>query len=216
MLAGIIVLLALWGAGCVELEQVMVIRADGGGAITLHYLIDSQLLAAQASAQKAVEGMQTGEVPADKTAEQLKWILNEEKARAYFSDDNIRLQRYSSVMNSGKQSVTIECTMDNVSKALTTGKFGTFSLIKTEAGPYRLHADLPQGGEVSDPAKLERLRALTKGLKLQFAVQVPGKILTAPGAEIAGRTARWTFNPAQNDACLKTPPAIDLTYIENL
>ena len=192
----------------------MIIRGDGGGAITLRYLVDEQLVAAQASAQKAITGMQTGEIPADKTAEQLNWILNEERARAYFPDDNIRLQRYSSVLRAGKQSVTIECTMDSVSKALASGKFGAFSLVKTESGPYRLHADLPLGGEVSDPVKLERLRALTKGLKLQFIVQVPGKILTAPGAEIAARTARWTFNPAQNDACLKTPPAIDLTYSE--
>ena len=207
-------LLAALATGCVEFEQGMVIRADGGGAITLHYLIDEQLLAAQTSAQKAVEGMQTGEIPADKSAAQLNWILNEEKARAYFPDDNIRLQRYSSVMRSGRQSVTIECTMDNVSKALATGKFGNFSLVKTEKGPYHLHADLPQGGEVTDPARLERLRALTAGLKLQFTVQVPGKILTAPGAEIAARTARWTFNPAQHETCLKTPPAIDLTYSE--
>ena len=59
-------LLVCLAAGCVEVEQVMIIRGDGGGAITLRYLVDEQLVAAQASAQKAITGMQTGEIPADK------------------------------------------------------------------------------------------------------------------------------------------------------
>ena len=203
----------LLAAGCIEFEQIMVIRGDGGGAITLHYTVDEQLLAAQADAQRAVEAAQTG-AKVTSPLEQLNWIFNEEKARAWFSDDGIRVQRYVTGTRNGNRSVTVDCTVESFPKALATGKFGALTLVKTENGPFRLHADLPQGAPVTDPARIERLKALTKGMKLQFIVQAPGRILTAPGAETAGRTVRWTFDPAKDDSCLKNPPAIDLTYDE--
>ncbi len=211
-LATAVAALAL-AAGCVEFEEAFVIRADGGGAVTLHYSVDEQLLAAQADAQRVAEGAQAG-AKVTSPAEQLNWILNEERARAWFTEEGVRLQRYTAASRNGRRTVTIECTVENFPKALASGKFGAFSIVKTEKGPFRLHADLPQGAPVTDPAQLERLKALTKGMRLQFSVQAPGKILTAPGAEVAGRTARWVFDPAKNDACLKNPPAIDLTYDE--
>ena len=199
-------------AGCVEFDQTIVIDKSGSAVISLSYTFDETLMATFASAQRVLEGWQTGQPVA--AQDPLFWLTNEELAKSYFSGNGITLQKYRNQVNQGRRLVHVVCNATDIRKALATGKFGRFAIVRNEYGNYLFSADLGAAGEGAElpEEQVKRLRTLCRGLKLGLAVQTPTNILATSGEKAADNVVLWRFDLERDDTFLRKLPPIRVVF----
>lgn len=209
----VVALLGLTG-GCLEFEQQFLILPDGSAEITLNYSLEEARLANLATGQAAIEELQGAKLPTGEPAN-LNWMFNEEAVRRFFTGEGIKLERYITYTRNDRKVVQAACTVKNLRKTLSSGKFGDFTLKKNPAGNWVFHMDLPvaENGATPDDARIRELKTLCRGMKLKLAVETPSELLASSGnPKVDGHQAVWLFEPARDDTFLRQPPAVEVIF----
>ena len=199
-------------SGCVHLEQTIQIKPNGAARFTYHYSVAEDTLETIAAGHRTIEGWQGGQPGPGLT--DLNWLFNAAAAERHFAGHGIKLKRHRTYTKGGRRHVELALSATDVGRALDSGKFGEFSLTRTETGEFRFHAHLvaePEPQELT-PEQLNRLRALCDDLWLSFSVEVPTRILETTATRVDGKRATWVFDPAQSADFLVQTPVIGLSF----
>lgn len=208
-----LLLAGLFAAGCLTVEETIVLDKDGSGAVVLQYAAEEALLPAMGGAQDVIQEWQ--ESLFSRNTPPRNWMFNETLVRDTFRKDGVTVKEYVSSVAGGRRTVRVVCAAPDMQKALAGGMFGDFTYIKTEQGEFRLRINMPvppPDAVPPDDATVARIKAATKGLKIVFAVQTPSKILEAAGAEVTGNVARWTFDAERDDSFLRASPRVEVRF----
>jgi hypothetical protein len=206
-------MLLLCVSGCVEMEQRIVLRADGSAEFGFHYSIPMDSYAILQESQAIIQDWQ--DQGAGNAMQDLNWIFNEKLARKYFSSEDIRLKHYWITEKEGRRHVRLICEVRNLRRALRTGKLGDFRLVKTEEGNYRFSAELVRTQLMnvdSSQEDAELLREITRGMVIQLYVQTPSRILETSGAQLDGRRVVWRFDADEDWWFLFESPKVFVTF----
>ena len=209
---GIGVLLAVLASGCVHLEQRVEIESDGTARVFYHYSVAEDAFETLQTAQRVVEHWQGRPPPASDG--QLNWFFSRDQAASHFSGNGLRLASFRDYTKVGRKHVELSVVAEDIFKALSSGKFGLFSLSRTEDGNWRLLADLatdPGPHELTEE-QLTHLRALCDDLWLCLEVTAPTHILESTASEVRGSRAKWVFDPGNDESFLKQTPRIELVF----
>ena len=206
-------LLLLGATGCIEMEQRILLRADGGAEFGFHYSIPMDSYELLQESQAIIQDWQ--DQGAGNAMKDLNWIFNEKLARKYFSGENIRLRHYWITEKEGRRHVRLICEVRNLRRALRTGKLGDFRLVKTKDGNYRFSAELVRTQLMDanlSKEDTELLREITRGMVIQLYVQTPSRILDTSGAQLDGRRVVWRFDADEDWWFLFESPKVFVTF----
>ena len=189
-------MLALLLTGCLELEQKIVVAADGSAVFTYIYDIPNENL-------PVVEGYFAAQTPADNS------FLSEAAVKKFYNrpQDGIELRGYKRTTKNNRTMIQIIILTRNLEKALKTDCFPSIAFTKAaENTPNRLELKFPAPPEDASDEEIAQIAGLCKGLKLSSAIK------NTIGHKRTPRSAIWHFS-ADNAAApiFKTLPPV---YVE--
>ena len=195
-------MLALLLTGCLELEQKIVVAADGSAVFTYIYDIPNENL-------PVIEGYFAAQTPADNS------FLSEAAVKKFYNrpQDGIELRGYKRTTKNNRTMIQIIVLTRNLEKALKTDCFPSIAFTKaSENTPNRLELKFPAPPEDASDEEIAQIAGLCKGLKLSCELQVPSAIKNTIGHKRTPRSAIWHFS-ADNAAApiFKTLPPV---YVE--
>jgi len=205
--------LAVLAAGCMRLDQDIVLNVDGSFDLKMTFAYDEKSWAESAKALGAAISEEDGmgrEVPP-----RLDPLIKEAETRAKLdaakrAGVEVRSFKVAKAAD-GWLSETLEAhckdlaalnaamrAMDKEEEfALTRNADGTFTLV-SKGG----ESQLPFAGELGKEDSAEELKKL-KGFRMVSAVTVPGEITASNAHAREGRTARWAVDAADKDFLAK-------------
>ncbi len=195
----VIIMLALVLTGCFELEQKIVLAADGSAVFTYIYNIPNENL-------PVIEGYFASLTPANNS------FLSEAAVKKFYNrpQDGIELRGYKRTTKNNRTTIQIIILTRNIEKALKTDCFPSIAYSKAaENVPNRLELKFPLPPEDASDQDIAQIAALCKGLKLSCELQVPSAIKNTIGHKRTPRSAVWHFS-ADNAAAqiFKTLPPV--------
>ena len=198
----VIIVIALLLTGCLELEQKIVLAADGSAVFTYIYEIPNENL-------PLIEGYFASLTPANNS------FLSENAVKKFYNrpQDGIELRGYKRTTKNNRTTIQIIILTRNFEKAMKTDCFPSIAYTKaTENTPNRLELKFPPPPEDWTEEEIEQIASLCKGLKLSCELQVPSAIKNTIGHKRTPRSAVWHFS-ADNAAAqiFKTLPPV---YVE--
>ncbi|OGV72080.1 MAG: hypothetical protein A3K19_08315 [Lentisphaerae bacterium RIFOXYB12_FULL_65_16] len=202
----------LLNAGCLYLDQAIVLREDGSCTVTYRYSVPEDAVPNLATAQRVIEQWQ-GRNPGPDSND-LQWCFSRPAVSRHFAGRGLTLKGHRIYEKDGRRYAEITVNADNAWAALESGKFGPFQLSRTAEGDYRLRADIPEdpAAKPPTPEQRDKLRALCEGLSLTLTLETPTKIISTSSTAASGKKATWVFDPRVDDTFLAKTPVIDLTF----
>ena len=195
-------MLALLLTGCLELEQKIVVAADGSAVFTYIYDLPNENL-------PVIEGYFAAQTPADNS------FLSEAAVKKFYNrpQDGIELRGYKRTTKNNRTMIQIIVLTRNLEKALKTDCFPSIAFTKAaENTPNRLELKFPAPPEDASDEEIAQIADLCKGLKLSCELQVPSEIKNTIGHTRTPRSAIWRFSADTAAAPIfKTLPPV---YVE--
>ncbi|MCR4573386.1 MAG: hypothetical protein K5787_06435 [Lentisphaeria bacterium] len=178
--------IAILLAGCLELEQKIVLSSDGSAVFTFIYDIPNENL-------PAVEGFFAAQTPPD------GGFLSESAVKKFYNrpQDGIELRGYRRIKKDNHTIVQVIVLARNMDKAMKTDCFPSVEYTKkTKETPGRLELKLPKLPENASEADLKQVANFCKGLKLTCEFQTPANIekISKFGHQSSSRRAVWHFS----------------------
>lgn len=182
-------------AGCLHLEQEINLNNNNSGKFRIFFSVP------RAMADQFAD---------PENSQHLGWrqLFNIRSGQKLYEEGSgLSVTRYRVFDRDARRHVRIEGRIDNLERALASGKLGTWQL-ESIGGNTRLTAHLQ---ESTDPAGEDARRELWDGLYLSLIVTVPGTIVDTSASEFRNDRARWTFDTGETKDFLRQPPRI---YVE--
>lgn len=150
-------------------------------------------------------------IPKASGARSMNWIFNEKLAEDYYSHENVKMKSYKLTTEGEDKVVHIVCEAKNYKKALTSGLFGEFVVRNgwKETSMQAIYS--PSISKLSDK-DLDAMQTLLKGLKVEFIVNAPDKLLDSTADKQFRSRAVWTFDIDKNPKKLDMLPEIKLAW----
>ncbi len=176
---------------CVEMKQSISVHKSGRGEFSIFLSVP----------QNAYKDLVQNDP-------QLARFFDPQLGSAWFNEaDGIKITKYRvHGLDDDRKYVNIEGMISDVEKALASGKLGAFRLQK-DGKKRRIQLAL-KAPEKSD----DSIRKLAKGVKLELAIEVPGKILKTSASKNRNGTVHWFFNADSDHEFLQSPPEIFVEY----
>jgi hypothetical protein len=193
-------------AGCIRLEQKLLLNGDGTLAVSYHYSVAADSEALLSSGARVIQGWQ-GSNPGGGA-----WFTSEDAVRAHFAAAGVRLQKYRSYMDGGRRHVEMLVFTDTGAKALNAGVFGPLRCDRLPDGRVRLWLELPTVPPKSDGLSADAVAALAQDLYLSLEISVPGEVVRTTAPTRRGSVVRWEFDPAKDTAFLTAPPRLECVF----
>jgi hypothetical protein len=193
-------------AGCIQLEQTLLLNGDGSLAVRYHYSVaaDSEsLLSSGAETIRGWQGQAAG-TPA--------WFTSEAAVRRHFAATGVTLQRYSSTVSGGRRHVDIQLFAEGGVAVLNAGVLGPLRCDRRADGRLRLWAELPRVPAQATGLDAKSLAALCQDLYLRLDLNVPGEIVETTASKRQRSTAGWEFDPGRDASFLHSPPRIECVF----
>lgn len=193
-------------AGCIQLEQKLLLNGDGSMSVSYHYSVAADSEAVLAAGAGIIQGWQGRNPGGD------AWFTSEEAVRQHFAAAGVKLQKYRSYTAAGRRHVELLLFAESGATALNAGVFGPLRCVRLADGRVRLALELPRVPANAEGLSPEAVAALAKDLYLSLEINVPGEIVdtTAP---THGRSAvHWVLDPAKDATFLRTPPLLECTF----
>ena len=203
--AGVAVVLLT--AGCIHLEQTLMLNGDGSLMVRYHYSIAEESSGLMTAGRHVVEQWQ-GKV----TTAKAEWFTSEAAVRRHFAKPGVRLQQFRSFSEGGRRHIEILVFAEDGPGAINRGVFGAFCC---ERGPDKtvlLKAELPNVPEILAEADDQAMEALCDDLYLRLEFKVPGRITTSTAPKSARRSATWEFDPTADTDFLRRMPQISCRF----
>ncbi len=208
VLCGIIIII---GSGCIHVTQSIELFKDSSAAIQLTYKLPRKYQEAFQETHRTLEKWQG--LPVSSAAYVPNTFLSEERARTFFSTENVELLDYSKQTEGESLIVKIRYRTSDFRKTLTKNRFGGFEFsTDAQERTVTMTTDLaPPEMSAVDSASLaedeiEELRSLLGDLRLTLRITTPGEIKETSGQLTARRKAEWQYS-LQKDASFITSPA---------
>jgi hypothetical protein len=195
-------------AGCVKVEQDLIINEDASGSLDLKYSISEtavQQIEAMHKLRKDLDEAAGRVTPppqgTDFSRLLLSPILDEIRGKLKeYEKAGIRIERLDVKSRDARRSVEIKLQFDSLAKVSGTDFFKQFgfSLTKDANGNYLLDrapqvAEAPAGIRFDDPQVVRTLTPLLAGFSVTLGVRTPGKILSSTASIKGPYTAGWRF-----------------------
>ena len=209
------VLLAGVAAGCLEVEDQLLIRADGSGSVMIRTTADSEIERMRMAARGMGDGGQMLYPP-----------LNESEARRFFKGQGFEFNVSQEAGAEGARVSTVRVTFKDINELLKTSYGAAHGLqLVRENGKLTLKAvsglagatsleDLPMDempmGEIVSPEALKKVAQ--RPIKFSFKVALPGAV-SADGAAVEGHSATWTVDGAALNDKAKTAAALEAVMV---
>jgi hypothetical protein len=190
---GAVVLLAAWGAGCLEVKDHLTINPDGSGAIVL----EVPQAGKEVTQMAAMGGMAAMYPP-----------VGEQQIRNMFPRPDFVVETKSGKTADGQPTQIAEVSFKDVNKLLASSYGKAHSLTLAIQGDqmvltartgmqYVGHLDpLPEGGQVPMPIPMDEVKAALAKARCEFKVTLPSAAKAA-GATVDNQTATWTVDRAK-------------------
>lgn len=199
-----VVALAL--AGCIQLEQKLMLNGDGSMAVSYHYSVAADSEALLSSGASIIQGWQGRNPGGD------AWFTGEDAVRQHFKAAGVQVQRYGSYVTGGRRHVELLLFAESGPAALNAGLFGPLRCVRLPDGRVRLSVDLPAVPAKADGLSPESLAALAQDLYLSLEFSVPGAITATTARTHERASVRWEFDPARDASFLRSPPHLECTF----
>ena len=202
--AGILgILLALFGSGCVQIEEIVTVNADGSGRFHIIYGMAEQTLAQldtmRQMARQMDEAQGRGSGVATNESLANPFPFDERTVRALLKPYEARGIAIENVKISSRNKwkyVDLNLTFSSLSALAEVKALREIELsyAKTEEGNHQFGERILGGAEpvdVYDPQTEKNLGSILGGLKISVTVNTPGRILTTNASRHMDRTAYW-------------------------
>jgi len=199
--------------GCLRLEEVLTIRADGSGTLEMEYVIPESTLAQLKAMQRlrkrlaTVEGdRKTVEEPDDEYTRFLLYYGSEdiEKKFKQYEKHGIRLERIKVESRDARRHVELKARFRNITQLQDTAMFPEhgFTLERQSDGNYffRRRPLIGTGEPTPRPSEKE-VRTLTpilRGFYVTVQINTPGRIIRTNAPRRSLYRAEWSFDFAQD------------------
>jgi hypothetical protein len=213
--------LALTAAGCVQVEQVLTLNADGSGSLAVTYAMLKEDIARmeEMSRQALGEGGPLEAADADDPA--AMFDFNEDDIREDFKayeQHGVTLQSVKTEEEAGWKRVHLVVDFKSL-EGLTKTEFisdRTVTLAKEADGTYVFRQtasqpapEMPEGGPEAAAVE-EAMAQMMKGFRAVMEVRTPGNIVDTNAGEVDDRSARWEFDLSKDPKALKKAQQLDL------
>lgn len=192
-----VILLGLALAGCLRVEQEIVLEADNTGQLRLALRLPTAVY------REFLADAQDG------VAEHYAQFLDPDRGSRWFAAvEGLELQRYRVYEQGDMTHLRVVAELTDARAALASGRLGRFRL-EQEGDRRVLRLDWPAGMNDGDA---EARRALMAGAHLELRLEVPGEIVSTSATEKQGRRATWIFDTARQKDVFDAPPEITVVY----
>lgn len=201
-------LLVCLTAGCLEVQDELVIQADGSGTVLIRTTMDSQT-------QMLTSGMAMG-----REGKATYPPTNEQEARNFFAGSSFDIIAAAEDGENGARVQTIRVAFQDINDLMKTGygeahglqvvRDGGKLTVKAVSGMAGATAveDLPADEMPMGPSMAsDELKKSAQRLKVSFKVTLPAAV-TADGAAVEGNSATWTIDRAALGDKAKTAEAL--------
>lgn len=201
------VCLLAW-TGCVQVEQDLVLEADGSGSLRIVYGVKDQDLQRMREVARQMAALDPTLVP-----ESADWLtaFDEQVIRSEWekaAEEGVQLHDVSTRLEGGWRFMTADIRFDSLQQlfncgmikdchiALTRGPNGHYGYLQSISLQQAMKS-LPKGMNM---ATLEPMLAMMlKDFKAEFRVRAPGDIVRTNADQTEGRQAVWRMNGTQAD-----------------
>lgn len=204
-------------AGCIKVEQDLIINEDASGSLDLKYSISEttvQQIEAMHNLRKDLDEAAGRVAPTPQGTDFSRLLLNpildeiRGKLKEY-EKAGISIEKLEVKSRDARRSVEIKLQFDSITKVSGTDFFKQFgfSLTKDANGNYLLDrapqvAEPPAGIRFDDPQVVRTLTPLLGGFSVTLGVRTPGKILSSTAPIKGPYTAGWRFEFDRDPAAL--------------
>jgi hypothetical protein len=203
----LLAVVAMLVPGCIHLEQQIKVYGNGSAVITYEYSVAEETFGTTATGRLAIQRWQGN------TQGGLDWFASEKAVNEFFAGDDFEVQLYRVSRKGGRRHVRVVLLVQDLSKALATGKLGDLRVETTPEGNWRLFDPTPQpAGEKLTTAEVEKLRALCDDLWLRLTIQTPGKVVSTTAPAKDDREVTWSFDAGTDDSFLRERPRIEVVF----
>ena len=209
---GLLSLLLSWASGCIHLEQTIDITGRNSGNFTINFAIPIELYETLAEDQYGAD------------VRLLSRYFDPNFGPTIYSEVNgIRLNQYRVYQRRDNMNVLIKGDILDLRKALGSKALGDFSLSNTDNGASLLTMNLPiprnlnrqKGSQFTAAERAERelqLKEMITGLRLSLKIIVPNTVISTSAPVQEKQSARWLFDPENDDQFLSNPPELFVEY----
>lgn len=193
-------------AGCIDLEQTIVLDRNGAGTYELKYVISEHTVTQMKAVEKLKKDLRlaSGETVAASGYDYTKLLLNPTEGRIRneiekYATHGLTVERLRINAKNAQREVTIRVKFDDISKLSETDFFKEhgFSISKEANGRYTIKRPAsrsPQPKQKMDPETVKTLMPLLTGFKIVSRITTPGRVIKANAHRISQYTSTWTFD----------------------
>jgi hypothetical protein len=200
------VALGLLLAGCIQLEQRLMLNGDGSLAVRYHCSVAADSEALLAAGAETIRGWQ-GQAP-----ETPAWFTSEAAVRRHFGTTGVRLQKYNSYVSGERRHVEVQLFAERGVPVLNAEMLGPLRCDRRSDGRLRLWAELPRVPAQAAGLDVGALTALCQDLYLRLDLSVPGEIVETTAPRRSRNTVGWEFDPGKDASFLRSPPRLECVF----
>jgi len=212
VLQTILLCAAVFCAGCLKLDQKMVIEKDRSGRFEVKYSMAEQTIDQLKAMLKLEEQMAriSGEAIERTRDDKLMLLFLDpvsddiHRELDKYKEYGLKIDELKVDTGGAARHVNLNLTFRDLAEVAKADFFPAygFSLVKDDQGNYVLHRPAPnEGGEMPPPVNDETARLLTPmlgGFNVALSITAPGKILRTNAHKKSLYTAMWTFDFDRN------------------
>ncbi len=206
------VLVLVYCAGCVSIDQTLTLKADGSADVELRYELSNALrdkftrvfdLADDLAAASGKDPMS----PAERRAA-FPYIADEKELKKMFTaykELGVRVSTLEVNRIGNRDKVTLEYTVPDLRVLAKTAFFAqqSFSVNRTRDGDYEFKLSLGSRSvdalpDLSDPNVQDILRPMLEGFRVVSTIKTPGKIIYTSSPRATARMAVWSYDFSQD------------------
>lgn len=191
----LIILVAFLITGCINYEEIIDLKSDGSGTLSMHYSLSQQL-----SAMMAMGGQAGGE--GDKPPE-FPFKLKESEVKADLQAKGVKVEKFETKTENDQQHFYVNISFDKITDLNQTKTFKEMPFEWTKKGRVVVFKQTLKGRKEAktsapeDQMGKQMAQAMLGNATFKFEVKLPSKALPSPDTNGTigedGLTVKWQF-----------------------
>ncbi|MFC1451867.1 hypothetical protein ACFLSJ_00820 [Verrucomicrobiota bacterium] len=206
--AALVVLSLVFCAGCLDVEQQLILNGDASGSLEVRYSILEESIS-QIDAMMKIEremARVAGETADAEDGREWERLFlnprNEDLAKKLkqYEKYGVTVDELTVNARGARRHVHLKVVFGNLAKVSQTDVFAQhgFSLIRGPKGSYAIYrppvsTEYDQTADFSDPETVALLRPLLSGFRFLLTIQTPGRVLRTTAPRRTFNSASWEF-----------------------
>ena len=211
LLSGALALLA----GCVKMEEVLTLKADGGGTLELKYSVAEETISRIEAMRRLAADLEAAagqKPPAPTACDYSRLLLNPRQADIEsklkeFEAFGVNTERLEVKTRDARRQVEIRVRFGSLAELAKTDFFQSygFSLTRRKDGKYRLYREahvktpLPKN---DDPEVIKTMTPMLEGFNVLLTLHTPGRVVSANAPVRSSYSVTWRYDFDRNPNAL--------------